>query len=320
MKDLSPLTTPGLLFAYLDVLPRHATFCAMNMSDVVRKSTIVTNRGKKQRTIYAPEPVLSYVQRRVRERLLSTVEPQPCAHGFVAGRGTVTNAAPHVGKRLVINIDLKDFFPGISARRVNGMWRHVFACDQRSAALLTSLTTYDGHLCQGFSTSPDIANILCQRLDRRLSALAGVAGFAYTRYADDLTLSTDSDGGADSIIAVVKDIVGDEGFVVNDKKIAIMRSGRRQKVTGLVVNGDKPAVPRHIRRLLRSACHHWPQQTEERKQSILGWINYINAVNKDHADALRTVIAEAEANGDARMWSKNVSQGRFSDDIQGKKT
>src|SRR5205814_542248 len=98
-------------------------------------------------------------------------------------------------------------------------------------------------LPQGACTSPAITNALCRRLDRRLDGLARKHGFAYTRYADDLTFSGDTPAAIDRLRRDAERIIRDEGFRVNAKKTRIMRRGRRQTVTGVVVN-DVLGLPR----------------------------------------------------------------------------
>ena len=112
-------------------------------------------------------------------------------------------------------------------------------------------------LPQGAPTSPALTNALCLRLDRRLAALTLKAGWRYSRYADDLTFSLPAgaaDAAPDGIIRTVAKIAADEGLAIKDSKTRVIRVGRRQTVTGLVVNGDAaPRTPRTLRRQLRAA-------------------------------------------------------------------
>ena len=156
-----------------------------------------------------PRPPWAAPSAWVFDEILRRLEPEPQAHGFVPGRSIVTNAASHTGKAVVCNLDLKDFFPSITFRRVKGLFRKL-GYGEHVATLLALLCTepprvpveLDGKtyhvalgarvLPQGACTSPAITNALCRRLDRRLDGLARRHGFAYTRYADDLTFSGDN--------------------------------------------------------------------------------------------------------------------------------
>jgi retron-type reverse transcriptase len=282
------------------------------MADNVKVHVITTNGGRKQRTIYAPSKVLSWVQTRIREGLLMQIQQPEYVTGFVPGRGIAYNARIHVNSRTVVNIDLKDFFPSITPKRVYGLLSTVFRLPSAPASTLTKIMTFDGHLCQGFVTSPDIANLVSWRLDRRVSALASKLGLRYSRYADDLTFSgSDWHGSVDKFIDIVRTIVSEEGFTVNDKKIAIMRRGRRQTVTGAVVSDNGIGLRASKRKILRAACHHWQQQSEDRRRQIRGWISYVSSLNPAHAAELEAMIAKSEG-----QWSKNVNNSAdFSADI-----
>jgi len=318
MLDLSKLSDVGLACAYMDVLPRDATYAAFHMKRCVTKHEIVTNNGKKTRIVYAPNRLLRWLQGQIRVAYLSQVPRHPNAHGFVSGRGCASNATAHIGDlELMVNIDLKDFFPSISAKRIFGLWRTVFGLNDQVAAVFTKLVTFDDHLAQGFLTSPDLANIISWRLDKRLAGFAKTAGLSYTRYADDLTFGSEKwRGDARRLVDAVRKIVVDEGFTVNEKKVAIMRRGRRQKVTGLVVSAGGVNVPRRLRKLIRAACHHWPQQTPERRASIVGYLTWINSVDPEFVTEMRKDIAEAEASADTRTWARAVSHRPFAHDVK----
>jgi RNA-directed DNA polymerase len=190
------------------------------------------------------------------------------------GRVFATHALPHVGQDVVIRLDLKDFFASTPAARVEGYFRTI-GWDADAAALLARLCTYEGALPQGAPTSPRLSNLVNHRLDARLFALARSRGVAYSRYADDMTLSgpTRAPHGRrrdpksllklaskpdriNDLIHEVKRIVEEEGYVLHtEKKLRIMRRGDRQLVTGLVVN-EKVNLPRATRRRLRAVEHH----------------------------------------------------------------
>ncbi|RYE89798.1 MAG: hypothetical protein EOO75_11215, partial [Myxococcales bacterium] len=162
-----------------------------------------------ERMISAPRPRLKKAQHWVLTELLDRVPVHDAAHGFRAGRSIVSNAEPHLRSAVVINLDLQDFFPSIHYRRIRGLFRSLgygeaFAtvlallCSEADVdALDLDGTTYyvargPRRLPQGAPTSPALTNILCSRLDRRLTAVAHRSGFRYTRYADDLTFSAPS--------------------------------------------------------------------------------------------------------------------------------
>lgn len=224
------------------------------------------------RAISAPKPALAAAQRWLLDEVLQKLAPEPEAHGFVAERSVVSNAKPHVGKAVVVNLDMKDFFPSLTFRRVKGLFR-ALGYSEHVATLFALLTTepprvaaeLDGKvwrvalgdrvLPQGACTSPAITNLVCRRLDRRLAGLAKKHGFAYTRYADDLTFSGANRRAVGRLLKSVRAILTDEGFREHPTKTRVMGRGRRQEVTGVSVN-EKVALGRDDRRRLRAMLHN----------------------------------------------------------------
>jgi len=244
-----------------------------------------------ERTIHAPVGALKFVQRRIVDRILDWIDLGDCVHGFRRGCSVVTGAVEHVGKQMVLRMDIEDFFPSIHFGRVLGLFRSL-QFSPKHAFILAKLTTVDGVLPQGAPTSPGIANAVCRKLDRRLAGAAHMCGVSYTRYADDLTFS----GPADEVkrmIPFVRKVVEEEGFKVSRKKVRLMGAGRRQVVTGVVVN-QKLNVPRYYRRWLRAVIHHLRTKgvtsdgltAQQAAASLRGHAQYIKMVNVEHGERL----------------------------------
>ncbi|MEZ4472564.1 MAG: reverse transcriptase family protein [bacterium] len=241
----------------------------------------IRKRSGGMRAIWAPLPRLKAAQRWILREIAEHLPVHGAAHGFVPGRSILTNAQAHTGSKLILNVDLKDFFPSVTWRRVKGLFRKAGYREQ-VATLLALLCTeapreiveHEGEklfialgprcLPQGAPTSPALTNALCMRLDRRLDGLARSLGWRYTRYADDLTFSLPLDHkgppALGKLLGALHAVVAAEGFEVNPAKTRVSRPGARQKVTGLVVNGTgAPRVPRVLRRQLRAAAHNLAQ-------------------------------------------------------------
>jgi retron-type reverse transcriptase len=237
--------------------------------------TIPKNSGG-ERKICAPKKQLKWVQKQILKHILSKVPPHPAAHGFVNGRSTVSNAAPHVGSELVVKFDLKDFFPTVHYFRVMGLFASLgyplgncmFGTADESnqiAPVLARLCCYtpdpkewgSATLPQGAPTSPAVSNLVCRRLDARLEGLAKAYKGVYTRYADDLTFSFKSAEGVTlgRFRWWVDQVCQQEGFTVNQEKFRVIRDSQRQMVTGIVVN-EAVRVPREMRRELRAIVHN----------------------------------------------------------------
>ena len=216
----------------------------------------IPKRSKGVRVIRAPSRELRLLQRRILHRLLDPLRCHPAATGFEKRQSIVTNALPHIGQAVIVKMDIQDFFPSITAKRIQTYLRKV-GWNPEASALLTKLVTLDGRLPQGAPTSPRLSNLVNQHLDARLSALAQRLNANYTRYADDLTFSfaEDDPGKVRSLIHIVGVILREEGYEPHRKdKLYVRRRCDRQVVTGLVVN-DHVALPRETRRWLRAVEH-----------------------------------------------------------------
>lgn len=250
------------------------------------------------RVLEVPSPPLRRVQRAILDAILVHVPVHAAAHGFVRARSPRTAAVRHVGREVVVRLDLEDFFTSISAARVRGVLE-ALGYPERIARRLAALTTTRAttrtlarlrateatceeerarlrvlaqrlrmpHLPQGAPSSPMLANLVAFHLDARLDGLAKRFGATYTRYADDLTFSGD-DALAQrvgALVAIATRICLDEGFVVRRDKTRIARRHTRQEVLGVVVN-TRPNLARDRYDLLRAVLRRVAREGWERAE------------------------------------------------------
>jgi retron-type reverse transcriptase len=142
---------------------------------------------------------------------------------------------------------------------------------------------------QGAPTSPGLCNAVLMRLDRRIAGLARKHGFQYTRYADDLTLSGDDHSKVKLLVTIASKIARDEGFRLNRQKTRVLRKGRRQQVTGVVVN-DQMGLSRVERRRLRAAIHQLDRDDREARKRLEGKIAYLSMLSPEQAAPLQGAI------------------------------
>ena len=227
------------------------------------KKLSINKATGKPRTIHAVSKQLRTVQRIALEKLLEhkRFQPNKHAHGFIKGKSIVTNARCHLKSKRIIKMDLKDFFPSIHFGRVRGMFMaKPFEFGENAATSMAQLACLDdksGILPQGGSLSPYIANMMCRRLDQRLADTARNHRCHFTRYADDITFSTNdvSISNIDDLIKETSLIIESEGFVINTNKTKILTPEERQIVTGIVVN-DGINVNRKFVRNLRATIYN----------------------------------------------------------------
>lgn len=164
------------------------------------------------------------------------------------------NAQNHICKKNVLNIDLKDFFPNISANRIYELFTSAkFAYNDQISKALSLLTTYNGKLPTGAPTSPVISNFICMQLDAELLNLSASHHLSYSRYADDITFST-NEQISQNLVSDIRNIIQKNNFTLNDKKIRLKSSGQKQTVTGITVN-KKINVDRKLLKKIRAMLH-----------------------------------------------------------------
>ncbi len=293
----------------------------------------IPKRSGGLRMIHAPKTRLKAILRKLQRELVSKLPVSEHAHGFVVGRSVRTGAARHINKRVVLRLDLEAFFPTVTAARVRG-YLIALGYGYPVAAALAVLATeaerqrvdIDGAIfhvpvgprtcVQGAPTSPGICNAILGKLDHRIAALAKRAGFDYTRYADDLTLSSDANfdgrgkppagsaaGGQRGVIDTahrlrkqVERVIVEEGFVVNAKKTRVMTKGGAQRVTGVTVN-RVIGLSRKERRKIRAMLH---RDVPDQRQRVAGLVAWVQMLNPMQAAAL---IRQAQSTRKARSNS-----------------
>jgi hypothetical protein len=287
---------------------------------------ILAKRFGSVRLIEAPKPRLKDLQRQILLWILDRIPPHPAVHGFVKGRSIKTFVAPHVGQRVVLRMDLRDFFPTFGGVRIQNLFRtlgYPEAVADLLGGVCTNATPRDvwnevaadlgpvcvvearrlyarPHLPQGAPTSPALANISFYRLDCRLAALAEFAGASYTRYADDLAFSG-GEGFEKSVERFglhVAAILLEEGFAVNHRKTRVMRQGVRQHLAGLVTN-QRPNIARRdfdqLKAVLTNCVRLGPvsQNREGRprfRAHLEGRVAFVEMVNPNKGKRLREIF------------------------------
>jgi RNA-directed DNA polymerase len=274
----------------------------------------IARRNGKPRTLQAPHRTLACAQGWILDEILCHLPTHDAAHGFIRERSVVTNARPHLGAHTVINMDLTDYFPSITFPRVSGLFRSM-GYSPAVATIFALLCTesprqefvfegirYFGEigpraLPQGACTSPAISNLISRSLDCRLQGLAEKLGWVYTRYADDVTWSSNEEPNPSVgyVMARIRHIAEDEGFAINHEKTRVLRRNQRQSVTGIAVN-DRLSVPRSTVRRIRAILHN-AQFTGLAAQNrdnhphfehwLLGMIGWIHMVQPETGDKLR---------------------------------
>lgn len=243
----------------------------------------IKKKSGADRTIHAPVKGLKSILRSLNFVLQCVYEPHEAATGFVLEKSIVDNAKKHEGKHYVLNMDLKDFFHSFDRKWVKyGFSYEPFNLSgskekEELAFLLASLCTHPFEidekektvLPQGSPTSPTLTNILCKKLDRRLTGLANRFGATYTRYADDITFSSQHNIYTDEVFnkELKRIIEEDQKLVINPKKTRLQKTGYRQEATGLIVNHKVNVHKRYVKQI-RMWLYYWEKYGYEKATQI----------------------------------------------------
>ncbi|MBU9714108.1 reverse transcriptase domain-containing protein [Evansella tamaricis] len=227
---------------------------------------IPKKQSDKFRIINKPSKNLNIIQKKF-NYILSLVykSSHSTSHGFEKHKSIRTNAICHLNRQLVLNLDLEEFFSSIIFPRVRAMFMTYFKFNNEVATTLANICCDNNNkLPQGAATSPIVSNIIAYKLDKQLSRLARTNGCIYSRYADDITLSTNNKkfrfeifNGNDGVKEVgekVKQIIQSNGFKINSSKTRICENSKAQYVTGVKVNSKLNVNRTYVRRI-RSILH-----------------------------------------------------------------
>ena len=258
IEKLQKATSLNEFAALVGYKPKALSYILYGMPDQDKYQEFqIPKRNGGQRKIKAPEKHLKRLQRRMADILDKCFEEsyvlsnhkKSLSHGFRHNYSIVTNALNHRNKRYVFNIDLEDFFPSINFGRVYGFFikNTHFKLDKKTATIIAQIACHNNELPQGSPCSPVISNFIGHLLDIRMVNLAKKTKCTYSRYADDLTFSTNNKKFPEEIAVyvgennwepseIIRKKIEKVGFKINVQKTTMQYKTSRQVTTGLIVN------------------------------------------------------------------------------------
>jgi retron-type reverse transcriptase len=286
------LSTVENLAELLSVPPGELFRLAHQVDRCYRKK-VEEKKDGGSRVYRIPNPALKKVQRLIHRRVLRRFPVHGTIYGYRKKRDVIKSAALHVGKPVLVTLDIKNFFPNIRPTKVYEMFLER-GCSRPVARLLTELTTYENQLPQGPPTSPGIANQILTPLARRISGVCQKHGLAMSVYGDDIFISGSL--RAAKVKNLLFRIIKAEGFSLNLKKTGVSRAGEKKIVTGISVN-TKINIPKDYYRRVRATLHDagvrgfgtlFPGLSEKKAQDRLkGMIGHVGRLNPLKGDQLR---------------------------------
>lgn len=248
----------------------------------------ILKKDGSSRQIFSPSYSLKLVQRWILNEILEKIDVSDESMAYKKGsaNGIKKNAEMHKYSLYLLEFDLKDFFTSIKRERVFFLFKNL-GYNNIISNILTNICTYDDYLPQGGVCSPYISNLVCYRLDKRLSALCGKRGIIYTRYADDLTFSCDNKQSLKKIKDIVKDIVQSEKFQINDLKTRLLSPTSHKRVTGITVNDNKLKASKDMKKLVRTMIINSLFSMDYRNNNkIKGYVAFINSIEDGYKDKI----------------------------------
>ena len=300
---------------YYDIV----NFCKQNKGYYSFK---IPKKSGGERIIFAPFGKIKFLQTKIKEICKEKYNPLRCCHGFIDKRSCITNASCHVNKKWCFNFDLADFFPSINFGRVLGLFKSdIFNYDNKLATTLAIICCYDKKIPQGAPSSPIIANMISYSLDKNLIEIAKNNRCIYSRYVDDMTLSTNLKSFPKTLVHYdrenkfvelsyqLNEIILKSGFRVNPLKTRLSNNTKCQMVTGIVVNKKlnlKRKYYRTLRAILYNCRKEGLQKTaiknnkaniKDLKKFILGKMSYYKSIVGNNHSSYNTLC---------KMYNKNV--------------
>ncbi len=245
----------------------------------------IPKRHRGWREIQSPSKELKAVQAWILRNILDKLSSSPYATAYVKGRRLLDNVNPHMNNRYFLSVDIKDFFPSVRSSLVRKLFERI-GYSKRSANILCRLCCFFSGLPQGAVTSPALSNLICLGMDRRLAGLASRRNIVFTRYADDITFSTNNRNALPRLRSSVYMILRSVGFVPNQEKTRLLGPRTRCVITGLVKSSNDPTfgIGRKKKVAMRSTMHNFlargivhPDYPNE--ASIEGWIHFAKNVD-----------------------------------------
>jgi RNA-directed DNA polymerase len=300
------------LAALLGYQPSALSFIVYKIPAAAKYTTFdIPKKAGGHRSIDAPVPKLKALQKSLAQvlhectRELEELEGRKnkLSHAFRKEHSIITNAKVHKARRYVLNLDLENFFPSLHFGRVRGFFlnNNHFKLAELVATTIAQIACNNGILPQGSPCSPILSELLTHFLDMRLVKLAARNKCSYTRYADDITFSTNRKEFPAALAVAEGEswLLGDEltsriedaGFAINAAKTRMQVRGSRQAVTGLIVN-EKVNVPESYYKRARAMTHSFlttgkyklDDVEETSVQRLEGILNHIYHIRERQID------------------------------------
>ncbi|MBO0320746.1 retron St85 family RNA-directed DNA polymerase [Muricauda sp. CAU 1633] len=264
-----------------NVIENYITF-----ADKHYKTYYLPKKSGGKRAINCPGKNLKIIQRWILKNHLNKLEVNKRASGFVEKRGIKRNAMFHLNKRYLLTIDIENFFPSISQKQVfETLEEHI--SDRDFAIKIAKVCTFKRRLPQGAPTSPALSNLVFKKIDDEIMKYCNSELITYSRYADDLTFSSDNKHSLQFAYKFVNELLYKNGFNINKKKTRYLSGKGNMSVTGVNINNGIPKVNSKLKRQIRAELHHYIIKKEKiNLRRLAGYISFISSIETDYKEKI----------------------------------
>lgn len=268
-----------------DVIENYITF-----TDKFYNTYYLPKKSGGKRVIDCPGKNLKTIQRWILKNYLDKLEVNKRANGFVKERGIKRNALFHLNKKYILTVDIKNFFPSISQKQVFETLNEHYK-EKEFAIKIAKLCTFQRRLPQGAPTSPVLSNLVFKNIDEEIMKYCNSELINYSRYADDLTFSSDNKNSLQNSYKFVNDLLYKNGFNLNKKKTRYLSGKGKMTITGININTGVPKVSSKLKRKVRAELHHYIIKDQlPNLNKLAGYISFITSIEEDYFKKINEYI------------------------------
>ncbi len=283
-------------------------------SDAYYNTFYLNKKDKlKTRQIESPNAELKTIQRWILSEILNKIVVSDRANGFIPKRNIRRNSLYHLNKKFILNIDIKNFFPTISQQQVFKALNR-YLNDKELAIKISKICTYKRRLPQGAPTSPMLSNIVFNNIDNEIKRFCNSNLVNYSRYADDLTFSSDNKNNLTLVYQFVNSLLYSNGFTINKNKTRYLSGKGKLEITGVIINSGRPTVGKRLKKYVRSELfQHIINGKEIEKNKIAGYISFITSVELDYHIKIKKYISDLKKKKKILVQTKTMPNKGFGD-------
>lgn len=275
-------------FSELCHISSYKIFSIINNSYTFYRRYEIPKKSGNFRTIYQPRADVKAIQAWILRNILDKIQPSEHSTAFRKNYSVLDNAKPHSLNRYFLSLDIKDFFTSISIGQVANLFKTI-GYNSEQAHILSRLCTCSNFLPQGGVTSPAISNLVVSKMDRRISGYCSKRNIIYTRYADDMTFSSNNRNILNSSKKYLIKIIENEKYEINTDKTRFSGPRIKTKVTGLIKNSSEPKFgigkrnKNHMRSIIFNLLVNKRviNQKYSSIESVKGWLAFTKHVDID---------------------------------------